>query len=233
MGTTVVKTATTPSQQTLAVSNFQEAVRLAPWWGDAYYNLAVAQELAEQFDAARASLDLYILTNPGENEARDAKDKVYAIEAKQALKLQQAAEVANSVEARAAREKQALAALEGVIWMSPRVVDLPGLCANANCSHTKTSYMRDGYSVRNGQVVLVRQTWDQGMPQPASTAVSILNESFLKPFPLTSRRMRFVASTAFPECNNATMEISGDSGKITVTYPCPRISQPSVFNRVN
>lgn len=46
MGTTIAKTATTPSQQTLAVSNFQEAIKLAPWWGDAYYNLAIAQELA-------------------------------------------------------------------------------------------------------------------------------------------------------------------------------------------
>ncbi len=233
MGTTIAKTATTPSQQTLAVSNFQEAVKLAPWWGDAYYNLAIAQELAAQFDAARASLDLYILTNPGEQATREARDKVYAIEATQALRRQQATDAANTVEAKAARERQFLASLEGVIWMGSRIVDLPGLCANDACTRTKTSYMRDGYSVRGGQIVLVRQTWDQGMSQPAPTHVQIMSDGIFKPVPLLSLRVQFRGQTPWEECNNAAIQISDDGYKMTVTFPCSRMGQPVTFARVN
>jgi hypothetical protein len=60
-------------------------LKIAPWWGDAYYNLAVSQELAGQFDPAQESLRLYILTNPGEREAREAQDRIYSLNAKKRL----------------------------------------------------------------------------------------------------------------------------------------------------
>jgi hypothetical protein len=82
-GTTFVKAATDPSQQKLAVESFQEAVKIAPWWGDAYYNLAIAQDLAGLPQDAQASLKLYLLTSPGEKDAREAQDRIYALEAKQ------------------------------------------------------------------------------------------------------------------------------------------------------
>src|SRR6202007_511020 len=47
-GTTIAKSATDKSQQALAVGSFKEALKIAPWWGDAYFNLAVAEELAGQ-----------------------------------------------------------------------------------------------------------------------------------------------------------------------------------------
>jgi hypothetical protein len=84
-GTTFAKSATDGEGQKLAVQSYIEALKLAPWWGDAYYNLSVAQELTGQLDSARASLKLYILTSPGEKEARDAQDHIYALAAKEKL----------------------------------------------------------------------------------------------------------------------------------------------------
>lgn len=84
-GTTIAKSASNASGQKLAVESYQEALKIAPWWGDAYYNMSVAQDLAGQFDAAQASLRFYILTNPGNKETRDAQDKIYALNAKKKL----------------------------------------------------------------------------------------------------------------------------------------------------
>jgi len=84
-GTTIAKTATDKSQQALAVTSFKDALKIAPWWGDAYFNLAVAEELTGQLDEAEASLKLYILTNPGDKEVREAQDHIYALGAKKKL----------------------------------------------------------------------------------------------------------------------------------------------------
>ena len=62
-GTAIVKAAKNPAQQTLAAQSFTEALNVAPWWSDAYYNLGVAQELAEQYDKAEHAFTFYLLTN--------------------------------------------------------------------------------------------------------------------------------------------------------------------------
>jgi hypothetical protein len=87
-GSAIAKSATDASGQTLAVASFKDALNVAPWWGDAYYNLAVAQELAGQLDNAEASLKLYILTGPSAKDARDAQDHIYALEGKKRLAAQ-------------------------------------------------------------------------------------------------------------------------------------------------
>src|SRR3954466_5699763 len=38
-GTTMAQAATDPSGQGLAIKAFEEALKLAPWWGDAWHNL--------------------------------------------------------------------------------------------------------------------------------------------------------------------------------------------------
>lgn len=84
-GTTIAKAATDAAGQKLAVENFQKALRIAPWWADALYNLAVAQELAGDVDAAKASLRLYAGAAETEKERQDALDRISAIEAKKEL----------------------------------------------------------------------------------------------------------------------------------------------------
>jgi hypothetical protein len=106
-GVTHAKTAKDAAGQLSAVKSFKEALKIAPWWGDAWYNLAVAQELAEHYSEARASLKLFILTGPGEKEARDAQDRIYALEAKGEAKVQTIEVQRKNQENRAQKQKPA------------------------------------------------------------------------------------------------------------------------------
>lgn len=103
-GVTIVKVAKEMGSQKLAIKSFDEALRIAPWWGDAYYNLAVTQELTGQLDEAERTLKLFLLSNPSESDARDAQDRVYAIAARRklaAVEERAKQEKANSPQARA------------------------------------------------------------------------------------------------------------------------------------
>lgn len=84
-GAAIVKAAKNPAQQAIAAQSFTEALKIAPWWGDAYYNLGVAQELAEKYDEAEQALNFYLLSNPGETEKREVQDRIYALSAKRKL----------------------------------------------------------------------------------------------------------------------------------------------------
>lgn len=84
-GAAIVKAAKTPAQQTLAAQSFTEAINVAPWWGDAYYNLGVAQELAEQYDKAQQAFAFYLLSNLDETERREVQDHLYGLSAKRKL----------------------------------------------------------------------------------------------------------------------------------------------------
>lgn len=64
-----------------AANAFWTATTLAPWWSNAYWNLAVAQQLAGQYVSAKESLRLYLLTNPSAVDRRTAQDRLYAIDA--------------------------------------------------------------------------------------------------------------------------------------------------------
>ena len=65
--------------------SFTEALKVAPWWGDAYYNLGVAQELAEKYDEAEQAFNFYLLSNPSETEKREVQDRIYGLSAKRKL----------------------------------------------------------------------------------------------------------------------------------------------------
>lgn len=67
----------------LAIAAYKEAIAIAPWWGDAYFNLALTLDSAQRYDEAIAALKTYQLTiNTESSEIRDVQNKIYAIEAK-------------------------------------------------------------------------------------------------------------------------------------------------------
>lgn len=84
-GTAIVKAAKNPAQQSLAAQSFTEALKIAPWWADAYYNLGAAQELAEKYNEAEQAFNFYLLSNPSEKEKREVQDRIYALSAKRKL----------------------------------------------------------------------------------------------------------------------------------------------------
>ena len=84
-GINIVKLAKDAGSQKLAIGSFTEALKIAPWWGDAYYNLGVAQELAEQYDTAEQAFTFYPLSNPDATEQREVQACIYQLSAKRKL----------------------------------------------------------------------------------------------------------------------------------------------------
>ena len=72
-------------KQALAAQSFNEALKVAPWWSDAYYNLGIAQELAEQYDEAEKAFNFYLLGNVSAKEKRVVQDRIYELAAKRKL----------------------------------------------------------------------------------------------------------------------------------------------------
>jgi tetratricopeptide (TPR) repeat protein len=69
-----------------AAEELREALKLAPWWSDAYVNYAlISEQLGEPAEAMR-SLKLYLRLNPNAADGRQIRHKIYALEA--ALELQ-------------------------------------------------------------------------------------------------------------------------------------------------
>lgn len=75
-----------------AIRNYDEALKIAPWWGDAYRNLAKARDLAKDYSGAIDALELYLLTGPAQADARQAQDRIYALEEKREEKQERAQE---------------------------------------------------------------------------------------------------------------------------------------------
>ena len=69
----------------IAANAYNQALLIAPWWPEAYYNLSIALESSGQYDEAVKALKLYLVTNPSASEVRAAQDKIYALEAKKEI----------------------------------------------------------------------------------------------------------------------------------------------------
>jgi tetratricopeptide (TPR) repeat protein len=79
-----------------AAKEFEQATLAAPWYGDAYFNLGVAQDKAENYEAALRSLKLARLASP---EVKEIKALIYEVEYR--------SEKANSAVAALEQEKKA------------------------------------------------------------------------------------------------------------------------------
>jgi tetratricopeptide (TPR) repeat protein len=80
-GVMAFKEAKSVSDYKDAVVEFEKATMAAPWYADAYYNLALADDAVGDHKAAIATLHLYQLFKLSEAETRTAQEKIYAIEA--------------------------------------------------------------------------------------------------------------------------------------------------------
>lgn len=74
-----LKAATTEGY-TKVIAELQEAVRAAPLWAEAYYNLGMIQESAGQFSDAVRSLKLYLILAPRSSDAQAVQAKIYELE---------------------------------------------------------------------------------------------------------------------------------------------------------
>ncbi len=83
MAVTFQKEAKDAAGYELAIRAYNEALLLAPWWPEAYWNLSLVQEAAGRYDNAMRTLKLYLLTNP--QDASQAETRLYALEAKKTI----------------------------------------------------------------------------------------------------------------------------------------------------
>jgi len=63
-----------------AEAEYDKVLRLAPWWGDAYFNLGVIREKAGEAAGAKRAYEYYLLTNPNGEDARMVKTKIAGLE---------------------------------------------------------------------------------------------------------------------------------------------------------
>ncbi len=63
-----------------AIIEFESAANAAPWLALAYYNLGVVQEKASLYNEAIQNLKLYLFAAPDAKNAREVKNKIYALE---------------------------------------------------------------------------------------------------------------------------------------------------------
>jgi len=73
-GVAAVEDAKTPEDFKDACNEFLQATTIAPWLGNAYRNLAIAQDKAGMYNESLASLRLYLLTKPSSSDADWAED---------------------------------------------------------------------------------------------------------------------------------------------------------------
>ncbi|MDE2309864.1 MAG: tetratricopeptide repeat protein [Betaproteobacteria bacterium] len=76
-GTAAFKGAKSVADYQDAVKEFEQATLTAPWYGDAYFNLGVAQDKAENYEAALRSLKLSQLVSP---DNKEIKTLMYEVE---------------------------------------------------------------------------------------------------------------------------------------------------------
>ena len=82
-GMAAMEMAKSPADQELAIKEFEQAVKLAPEWPEAYRQLALAQEKAEKYGDAAASLKQYLRLAPDASDAEAVKSLINKLEYKQ------------------------------------------------------------------------------------------------------------------------------------------------------
>jgi Tfp pilus assembly protein PilF len=79
-GHTAVEMAKSPKDYRAAIEEFERAVRIAPQWADAYYNLGMVQSRAGRSREAIVNLKRYLELAPNAADAAQVRDEIVALE---------------------------------------------------------------------------------------------------------------------------------------------------------
>jgi len=109
-GRAAVEMASKPEDFQDAIKEFRKALVLAPWLGDAYYNLGVIQEKAGYYKDAIRSFKLYLLAAPSAADVREVRQRIYGLE----YKAEKHWEEERAKEAKLREERSICKALVGV-----------------------------------------------------------------------------------------------------------------------
>jgi tetratricopeptide (TPR) repeat protein len=84
-GRTLAERADNRSDLIDAEDSFSDAIHYAPWWAEAYYNHARILEKQSRYDEAALELQRYLSFSVPDADAREARDRIYAIEAQKGI----------------------------------------------------------------------------------------------------------------------------------------------------
>jgi tetratricopeptide (TPR) repeat protein len=87
-GKTAFKRATDAAGFKEAKESFEKAVKLASWWPEAYFNLALIEEKLREYDAAKDNFELYVYAAPGAADVAAVQEKIYELEYLQQRKVE-------------------------------------------------------------------------------------------------------------------------------------------------
>lgn len=79
-GLAFVKMAKSPEDYDEAAEELTAALRVAPWWADAWVNLALVEEKRSRFDDAAQDLRLYLLAAPSAPDSTAIENKIVELE---------------------------------------------------------------------------------------------------------------------------------------------------------
>jgi hypothetical protein len=81
-GNTALDEGSSADDYARAVTHYEDALALAPWWGAAYIGLARAEEQQSDYSSAERNLKLYMLTTTTADDSRKAQDYLYSLQDK-------------------------------------------------------------------------------------------------------------------------------------------------------
>jgi len=84
-GETVIEMAKDDEDFKKAVIEFKKALRLAPWYASAYFNLAVAYEASNDFIGAGMNFERYLLASPDATDKKEVERKLIQLVMKEEL----------------------------------------------------------------------------------------------------------------------------------------------------
>jgi hypothetical protein len=107
MGEAIAKKAASTNDFLQAAQEFHQANTNAPWLGRAWLDMGVCREAAGQYDYALHCVKIYQMFKLSNDDARDAQDKLYQIQAEKDLAVKHAADEQAKAQEEARAKEQA------------------------------------------------------------------------------------------------------------------------------
>jgi len=203
---TRVHDAQSPDDYQQAAALYQQALAIAPHFGNAWYNLSKVQEKLEQYDDAIASLKQFLAVSPNDPEARAAQDHEYELEA-----LKGKAESPEAIWAKF------LQSLEGGIWWGGGFHD----------NGTGANNGRFFILIQNGQLIHKTLRWADGaaIPDPSQ----MIEEGRVE---VTGRQFTYTFEAHHVDnCSPTTVAIADGGERITESGVCRGRQWTETFER--
>lgn len=81
-----------------AFTEFKSALRIAPWWAEAYFNYGIAQEAYGDYSGSIWSFSMFLVAAPNDPDARKVQNKIYSLEVQLEKEIAESIGVVESIQ---------------------------------------------------------------------------------------------------------------------------------------